>query len=286
MDYTKVDISSFRLFLILLHVFCTVLQITGVYVLYHFNNLRTTQRIILINLSLCHILHSIPCFFKFSKIIGNIQMPDEVLVLLYLSRFNYLLLLHYLFIDRMLEIYLHLKYPIYMTKKVSYFIIVLLWLISLLLVFAVFLVTYCYPYLKGKLYLYIFPTMIWCVICTALFVYSYIYRKWTSLRRKTPGINHSIQTNSNAFMGQFLVVVTFILFQGSGSVLLIIESTVELNASTKSLLQCVGFMLFAFGGISDVLMHILLQRDIKKKLLLKFRKRLIEVLLQFKCWSS
>ena len=87
-------------------------------------------------------------------------------------------------------------------------------------------------------------------------------------------------------MGQFLVVVTFILFQGSGSVLLIIESTVELNASTKSLLQCVGFMLFAFGGISDVLMHILLQRDIKKKLLLKFRKRFIEVLLQFKCWSS
>ena len=46
------------------------------------------------------------------------------------------------------------------------------------------------------------------------------------------------------------------------------------------------FMLFAFEGISDVLMHILLQRDIKKKLLLKFRKRFIEVLLQFKCWSS
>ena len=35
-------------------------------------------------------------------------------------------------------------------------------------------------------------------------------------------------------MGPFLVVFTFILFQGSGSVLLIIKSTVELNTSTKA----------------------------------------------------
>ena len=286
MDYTKVEISSFRFFSIFLHVFCTVLQFTGVYVLYHFSSLCTTQRINLINLSLCHILHSIPCLYKFSKMIGSIQVPNEVLALIYFTIFNYTLLMHYLSIDRMLEIYLHLKYPIYMTKKVSHFIIMLLWLISLFLVFAVFLVIYWCPYLKEKLFLYILPTMTWCVLGTALLVYSYIYKKWTNLRRNTPGIKHNVRTNLNTFMASFFVVVTFILFQGSGSVVVIIRYTVELNTSTKSLLEYVASMLYAFGGIADVLIYIFLQRDIKKKLLLKFRRLLVGASLQFRCSSS
>ena len=287
MSYTKVEIPSFQLFLISLYAFSAIVQIIGVYVLYHTNNLRVTQRIILINIGICHITYSICCICDFSKMIWNSQElignPSLQVVILAL---NYILLMHYLSIDRMLEIYLHLKYPILVTKQISYFVIILLWLISLLLAFIVLLVTCFYPNLKERLSMYILSIMIWSVVCTALLIYSYMYRKWTSLRRNVPRIKQSTQRNSNVFLIPFLIVFTFTSFQGSGSVLMMIQITVELSAIGKSLLECVAYMLFAFAGISDALIYIFLRKDIRKKFLLKIRNCLAAISSQLKCWSS
>ena len=286
MDLTEVEISSVRLFVIFLHAFALVLQVIGVYVLYHTNNLRATQKIILMNVSFCHIVHSVFAIYTFSKPIENSEVPNKGLWLSYVLGFHYTLLMHCLFIGRMLEIYLHLKYPIYMTKKVSYFIIMLLWLMSWFLAFAVSLIIRCCSNLKDKLFRYIVSIMIWCVVCTALFVYSYIYRKWTSLHRNIPRIKQSARRNSNAFLVPFLVVFTFAFFQGSGSVLMMIQNTIELSGSSKSLLECVMSMLFAFGVISDALIYIFLQKVIRKKFLLKIRYCLVEISCRLKCWSS
>ena len=50
MDFNKVEVSSFRL-TFFIHTFCAVLQVTGFCVLYHINNLRATQQVILVNVS-------------------------------------------------------------------------------------------------------------------------------------------------------------------------------------------------------------------------------------------
>ena len=272
MGYTEVEISSFQLFLIFLYTFSAVVQIIGVYVLYHTNNLRLAQRIILISIGICRISFSISCICDLSgRMWNNQKLPGILCLHNLIFGLDYTLLMNYLSIDRMLEIYLHLKYPILVNKKISYFVIILLWLISLLLAFIVRLVACYYHNLENELVSYISSIMIWTVLCTALFVYSYMYRKWASLRRNVPRIKQNVRRNSNAFLIPFLVVVTFAFFQGSGSVLLMIQSTVELSASSKSLLECVMFMLFAFGLISDNLIYIFLQKDIRKKLLLKIR---------------
>ena len=65
MDFNKVEVSSFRLTLIFIHTFCAVLQVTGFCVLYHTSNLRATQRVILINVNLCHIFCSIYLIYGF-----------------------------------------------------------------------------------------------------------------------------------------------------------------------------------------------------------------------------
>ena len=193
------------------------------FVLYHTNNLRVTQRIILINIGICHISYSICCICDFSKMIWNSQklIGSPCLYVLILV-FNYTLLMHYLSIHLILEIHLHLKYPMLVTKQISYFVIILLWLISLLLAFVVLLVTCFYPNLKERLSMYILSIMIWSVLCTALLIYSCMYRKWTSLRRNVPRIKQSARRNSNAFLIPFLVVFTFTFSQGSGSVLMMI----------------------------------------------------------------
>ena len=274
MDFTK------EIILVFLSAFSAVLQVIGVYVLYHTNNLRATQRMILINVGFDHIL----CLI--SSIPRNIQGLDEYSWLAYVPAFNYALIMHYLSIDRMLEIYLHLKYPIYMTKKVSHFIIVLLWLISSLLVAVVLLVTYFHPNFEEKLFMFIFAIMIWCALCTAVFVYSYIYRKWTVLRKDAQGTRQCARANTNAFLLPVLVVFTFILFQGSGSVIIIIQNTAELNARTSSLLKYVIFMLFTFGDISDALIYIFLQKDVRKKILLNITRLAVGISRQFKTRSS
>ena len=286
MGCNEVEISSFLLFLIFLYVFCAIVQIIGVYVLYNTNNLRVTQRIILLNIGFCNVLYSISCICVFSKMIWNNQELKEMPCLIFVLAFNYIFLMHYLSIDRMLEIYLHLKYPILVTKKISDFVIILLWLISLLLTFITYLVTLYYRNLKVKLFRYILSIMIWYVLCTALFIYSYMYRKWTSLHRNVPRIKQSARRNSNAFLVPFLVVFTFAFFQGSGSVLMMIQNTIELSGSSKSLLECVMSMLFAFGVISDALIYIFLQKVIRKKFLLKIRYCLVEISCRLKCWSS
>ena len=272
MGYTEVEISSFQSFLIFLYTFSAVVQIIGVYVLYHINNLRLAQRIILINIGICHISFSISCICDLSERIWNNQkLPGSPGLHTFIFVLDYTLLMNYLSIDRMLEIYLHLKYPILVNKKISYFVIILLWLISLLLAFIVRLVACYYHNLENELVSYISSIMIWTVLCTALFVYSYMYRKWASLRRNAPRIKQNVRRSSNAFLIPFLVVVTFAFFQVSGSVLLMIKNTVELRASSKNLLECVMLMLYAFGLISDDLIYIFLQKDIRKKLLLKIR---------------
>ena len=173
-----------------------------------------------------------------------------------------------------------------MTIKVSLFIIMLLWLVSLLLVFAVFLVTYFHSSFEEKLFMYISPIMIWCALCTAVFVYSYIYRKWKVLSKNAVGTRQRVKTNANAFLIPLLVVFTFFLFQGSTSVVMIIQNTVELNASNKSLLKSVMSILFSFGEISDALIYIFLQKDVRRKILLNITRFVVGISCQLKTPSS
>ena len=153
-------------------------------------------------------------------------------------------------------------------------------------VFTVFLVTYFYSSFEEKLFMYISPIMIWCALCTAVFVYSYIYRKWKVLSKNTVGTRQRVKTNANAFLIPLLVVFTFFLFQGSASVVMIIQNTVELNASNKSLLKSVMSILFSFGGISDALIYIFLRKDVRRKILLNITRFVVGISCQLKTPSS
>ena len=77
----------------------------------------------------------------------------------------------------MLEIYLHIKYPLYVTKKVTYVIVIILWSISLVMADIVSIITYDHSNLYKKLTYFIYPIMSWSVLLTLSFVYVYIYHK-------------------------------------------------------------------------------------------------------------
>ena len=133
MSFTTVQISDFRYFFsVFLYICPAVLQVAGICVLYHTKYLRTIQRIILINVSICLLGFSFYIIFEFSCTITNSEELRKITDCFIHVPFAICpLLMLYLSIDWMLEIYLHLKYPIYVTKNCSYFIVKVLWIVIL-----------------------------------------------------------------------------------------------------------------------------------------------------------
>ena len=106
------QITHFQLFLIFLYGFSGFLQITGIYVLYYTKRLKTNQRLILMHVSINHIGFAVVFTYKLLKIIMNDEEQHDDVFIAFLRGIvgaTYPLLMHYLSIDRMLEINLFHK---------------------------------------------------------------------------------------------------------------------------------------------------------------------------------
>ena len=76
MIFTRKLILNLQLYLVFLYAFTAILQVIGIYVLYVTKRLRGSQRIILINVSICHLWFSVCSIFKLS--IGIIKNSIEL----------------------------------------------------------------------------------------------------------------------------------------------------------------------------------------------------------------
>ena len=80
MIFTGKLILNLQLYLVFLYAFTTILQVIGIYVLYVKKRLRGSQRIILINVSICHLWFSVCSIFKLSIVIrkNSIELNKNV----------------------------------------------------------------------------------------------------------------------------------------------------------------------------------------------------------------
>ena len=277
MSFTAVQISDFQIFSVFLYIFSAMLQVAGIHVLYHTKYLRAIQRMILINIGVCHLGFSIYIIFKLSYTIINGEEPSKFTDCFAYVRFTiYPLLILYLSIDRMLEIYLHLKYPIYVTKKCSYFIVKVLWVVILTIGVIIGIVIHYHPTDK-KVSHYLFLIMSLPVLFAVIFVYIYIYKKWKTLRHIAAlGKTQYRPRKSTFLIIPFLVVFTFVLCEGFAFAMVIVEVTIEPSGNTEGFIHCIIFTLLAVGGISDAFVYIFLQKHIRNKLCLKIKTFLVK----------
>ena len=271
MSFTAVQISDFQMFSVFLYIFSAMLQIAGIYVLYHTKVLRAIQRMILINISLCHLGFSVYIIFELSYTMINGEEPRKFTDCFSYVRFTiYPLLILYLSIDRMLEIYLHLKYPIYVTKKCSYFIVKVLWIVSLTTGGIIGIVIH-YHFTDKKLSHYLFPIISFSVLFTVIFTYIYIYKKWKTLHRNAALGKTQYRHRKSIFLVPFLVVFTFISCEGFAFAMVIVEVTIKSSGYTEDFIHCIIFTLLAVEGICDAFVYIFLQKHVRNKLCLKIK---------------
>ena len=76
-------ISNLQLHLVFLYAISAILQVIGICVLYLTKHLHGSQRIILINISICHLSFSICSIFKLSIIVTNFEAPHLMKFALY-----------------------------------------------------------------------------------------------------------------------------------------------------------------------------------------------------------
>ena len=198
-----------------------------------------------------------------------------------------LLTLIFLTLDRFAEVYWTLKYPLYFTRKRTFYLIKIIWTIGIVLS----VIMTCLYYLKKINYptvtfMYIYTILDTSAVLIAIPVYYYIYRTCVKNRQKLPGTPKELKRN-NTFIQDgprnvlrkahvrkwklfipALIMTTFTIFiyipdmTRFIKVYLLKEDVPWLVKSSK--------MMYSFNMISDAGIYIFMQRGVRQIISKKF----------------
>ena len=184
--------------------------------------------------------------------------------------------------DRLLEIVLNLKYPIYVTKQRVKKIIVVLWTFSgafylIIVLIDIFKIathiltgTLCYSLLIAKDVV---------IFITALLTYSFLYMKVKRFRALDQSQKRAQKCSKSSHKSKFLlpclVIATYLMFNTTGDVLIIYNKYLVVEGETyiKAMVSEVGHWLWILGWISDGILYIYLQKSIKERLRYSLRNK-------------
>ena len=171
--------------------------------------------------------------------------------------------------DRFLEIYLNIKYPLYMNSKRIKMIACMVWLISL--IFATTRLLLCMLYSDKSVHLKFYDTTVLLldvlIVLLAIGTYSYFYIMVKKMHQK----NTTRKSTFKRFKVPFLVILTFILFNVTSTIVLTVASYSVLRENVEDLLWHFSIFLDITGFISDVCIYVFLQKEIRKLCLVLMR---------------
>ena len=199
---------------------------------------------------------------------------------LFLATANKLIMI-YLICDRLLDIHLHLRYPIYFTEQRVKNINIVIWLFSAMyaLIMTVLikvkigggtLLLVCYLFYLGKDLV---------IVISALVTYGYLYMKVRHFRaidnsHRNLEMKSKIRvSNRSKFLLPCLIIATYLVFNITAIVMYLYKTHLLQKGLAKSLVSEISHWFWIFGHISDGVLYIFLQKDVKKKLISIFGKR-------------
>ena len=172
------------------------------------NGERTSQEVFLMTLSITAILRSISLILLYETPAntslrtfigkpGNIYVGIIVTVGIY---FVYTLNLVYILINKFLQVYLHLRYPLYVTIGRTKCLISTTWCVAIgvCAVCMVYMVTRAQYQNIALIYIYLAIDL--CLILFACYIYSYIFLKYKNTRRPPACPSRSQYRHRNIFV--------------------------------------------------------------------------------------
>ena len=244
------------------------------------------QRILIINLAIVELLfnlyqlHLYTFWIKYRWDIDSSYDHVDRFFFLFLATANKLIMI-YLICDRLLDIHLHLRYPIYFTEQRVKNINIVIWLfcakyaliMTVLIKFKIggaTLLWVCYSFYLAKDLV---------IVISALITYGYLYMKVRHFRaidnsQRIAGMKGEIRvSNRTKFLLPCLIIATYLVFNITAIIMYLYKTHLLQKGLAKSLVSEISHWFWIFGHISDGVLYIFLQKDVKKKLISIFGKR-------------
>ena len=254
-------------------------------------NARTklkNQRLIMINLSLTELMYCMDNVLIYSVEFATqstlVELKNRALlvatssaVMMFTMANKFVVL--YLIVDRFLDIFFHMKYPLYFTKFRVKCILCLLWVTSIIygLTLAAYIIIRRERNFSMIIHNYVSLCVDACVTVTAVTTYAYFYKK---TRRMPKGSIGSAQNRSTSFVNPkflvpFLVIFTYLLFNVSSSITFQVWRLQErpMKESDIHPLYITAQMMAFVGFLADGLLHIILQKDVRTHIFRTLRRR-------------
>ena len=268
-----------------------LVHITGLCLLFLVKFKPVNQRRIVINLAWTELGTDVNQIVVYSFLLmGSCGWSS---VCAYVDQFFYVLfvglnklLIMYMMIDRVLDIHLNMRYPLYFTKQVVGRILAALWMLCAILALAM---VFFRKYNIGAMSKVSLGYFDYCflmsedvaIVVIAVTTYSFLYvkvrrfhemdkRQHNSVRGSSP----NIRSPTSKFLMPSLITAIYLMFNTTGDVMLYYK-TFSLKGEEQSMRQVlseVGHLLWILGGISDGIVFIFSQRSIKNRLLVCVKK--------------
>ena len=282
-----------QLFLLVISLVNILLHTTGIYLLscLYERNVRKVQQIYFINLSFVECIINVLELVKLIRDIVPFSESNEKtydMVVTYISIFQYTcfaiifyFIMVYITMDRLMEIVLHIKYPIYWNENKAKRLLQGTWIFLCLTATTVLLVDKykTYPW-KEICFKYVFTTLDFGFLIFTVSTYCFIFQKYKQSRvlpfqrvNKKIGLHQNFVIIRSVFRKSkfkipVLLVITFIVFVIIPDITYLLVAVIN-RVSFHAELQAACWISYAVSNFADAWIYIFLQRDVRQLLLKK-----------------
>ena len=262
MNITSVILCSA---LTILSAFAILLHALGLYLLHKPNSLEVNQKLYLIQMSILEIL-LIVCqnITIYSKIfVKNTLFHEYASLISYavgLSWNNVLIMLTF---DRFLQVYLNIKYMLYITERKTKIIIFFCYLVGICFGLLLTVLNVMLYSGAGIMRSYFYPMYGTILVIIFLVTYLYIYKRIRVVRitQRVQSTNHRRNRQRRGIFVPFWIMFTFIIFiLVPGTIFVFVFDTLKY----EKYMPYIWRLFWSIGFISDALIYIIFNEPMRK----------------------
>ena len=270
--------------------FVAVIHLFGLLLLRRVKFQPTNQRIVIINLAFAELFLNLHQFIVHIFLMMDrcdihtlCDLVDKFFYL-FLGNANKLIMI-YLIIDRLLDVHLHIRYPLYFTEQRVTYIMLAIWLLCF--IYAILVIILIRFKIGNRQAITWFVLLFHIgidtvIVLSALITYIFLYMKVRHFRaidisQRRAGKNNDIKvSNKTKFLLPCLIIATYLVFNNTANVMFLHKYFFMEAGHAKSLISEISHWFWILGHLSDGVLYIFLQKDIRKRLVAIFKKRRIE----------
>lgn len=280
--------------LLILNIVNVILHGTGTYLLLSlYESCRhKVQQIFLITLSICEgtinlieAFKSVTTFITLSEKDSNImtEVTNHVLILQFCGiSFVYYVDMIYITVDRLMEIFLNIRYPVFWDETKTKILTGITWFIGLITFIVVSLLKHYNNFdWEDAFFKFFYPVLEFAFLIIAFFTYGFIFHKYKQTRI-IPAVtvnNNKIQKRRRSTVDIFrksrfyvplLLILTFAVFMiGADLTYLFVVTLGDVSEETATFVYNGCFISYTISNLADAYIYIFMNPEVKRLLFKK-----------------